>query len=138
MSEALVQGTSAWFAMVGTAIADASAQVGIPSDLHLSVLERYVDGTMLGDGLRQGLRIDIVGGSLAFRAGVLPDETAEVVIEVTAATARRLNLLLSADSAYAQTAARAATDGDFRIHGDLGALGPVFALAHDRIVEHTR
>jgi hypothetical protein len=81
MSEALVQGTAAWFAMVGAAIADAAAQVGIPPDRHLSVLERYVDGTMLGDGLRQGFRIDIVGGSLAFRAGVLPDETAEVVIE---------------------------------------------------------
>lgn len=93
---------------------------------------------MLGDGLRQGLRIGIVRGALAFRAGVLQDETADVVIEVTAATARKLNLLFSTDPAYAQAVSKAAALGDFRSHGDLGALGPVFASAHDRIVEHTR
>jgi hypothetical protein len=138
MTEPLAQGTAPWFAMAGAAIVEAAAQVGISPHLHLSVLERYVDGTMLGDGFRQGLRIDVGGGSLAFRSGVLPDETADVMIEVMAATARRLNLLFSADPAYEQTAAQAAKDGHLRVRGDLGALGPVFAYAHDRIVEHTR
>lgn len=141
MTGALVQGTAPWFAMVGVAITQAAARVGIPPDLNLSFLERYVDGAML-DGpdsaLHQGLRIDVVRGSLAFRSGVLADETAEVVIEVTVDTARRLNLLYSADPAYAQAAAKAIKDGSLRIHGDPGALRPVFALAHDRIVAQTR
>jgi len=127
---------------VGVAIAEAAERLGIPPDLDLSVLERYVYGERLDNGLHQGLRVDVVGvdvvgGSLAFRSGVLAGETAQVVIDVTAATARQLNLLLSADPAYAQVFGKAMQDGHLRIHGDLGALGPVFALAHDRIVEQT-
>ncbi|MBN9146571.1 MULTISPECIES: hypothetical protein [unclassified Novosphingobium] len=137
MTGALVQGTAPWFAMVGVAIAEAAERLGIPPDLDLSVLERYVYGERLDNGLHQGLRVDVVGGSLAFRSGVLAGETAQVVIDVTAATARQLNLLLSADPAYAQVFGKAMQDGHLRIHGDLGALGPVFALAHDRIVEQT-
>jgi len=138
MPEALTHGTTPWFEMVGAAIIDAAEQVGLPPELHLSFVERYVDGVMMPNGLCQGLRIDIDRGSLSFRAGVLPDEKADVVIEVTTATARQLNLLHSADPAYARAVAQAIKNGSLRSWGDLGALGQVFALAHDRVVAGSR
>jgi hypothetical protein len=137
VTEKLPQGTAAWFAMVGAEIVRVAAKVGLPPGLRLSVIERYVDGAVLEDGVHQGLRIEVADGTLAYRTGVRGGETADVVIEVTAQTARQLNLLLSADPAYRQTLSEAASRGDFRINGDLGALGHVFDMAHDSIVRRT-
>jgi hypothetical protein len=137
VTEKLPQGTAAWFAMVGVEIVRVAAKVGLPPGLRLSVIERYFDGAALEKGVYQGLRIEVADGTLAYRTGVRADETADVVIEVTAQTARQLNLLLSADPAYRQTLSDAASRGDFRVSGDLGALGQVFNMAHDSIVRRT-
>lgn len=138
MTDPLVQGTASWFAMVGAEIRAAATQVGLPGDLRISVVERYVDGVELEGGLQQGLRIDVMDGVLAFRSGVSPGETADVVIDVTAGTARQLNLLFSDDPGYEQAVAEAVACGAMTVSGDLGALGPVFAFVHDRIVAQTR
>lgn len=137
MTAKLQQGTAPWFDMVGVEIVRAAMQIGLSPDLHLSVIERYIDGSELQEGLRQGLRIDVIDGALTYRTGVHSDEIADVVIEVTAKAARKLNLLLSVDPDYEAALAAAVSLGDFRMCGDLGPLGPVFQQAHDPIVERT-
>ena len=53
--------------MVGAEIAKAASQLGLPPELRLSVIERYVDGAELDDGLFQGLRIDAISGACVGR-----------------------------------------------------------------------
>lgn len=137
MTEQLLHGTVAWFDMVGAEIVKAAAQFELPRDLRFSVIERYVDGADLGDGLCQGLRISVADGRVVCRTGARADETADVVIEVTAVVARELNLLFGADPAHRQALNDAIASGELRTSGDLGSLGPVFDMAHDRIVERT-
>jgi hypothetical protein len=103
----------------------------------MSMIERYLDGAELENGLRQGLRIMVEDGALACRMGVGPDETADVVIEVTGRAARRLNLLFSADPAYRQTLAEAVGRAELMVSGDLGPLAPILDMAHDGIVRRT-
>jgi hypothetical protein len=137
MSDQSPQGTIAWFDLVGAEIVKAAARIGLPRNLRLSVIERYVDGVALHDGLYQGLRIDVADGALICRAGVRPEENADVVIEVTTLAARRLNLLPSSDPEFHRALADAVAQGELRINGDLGPLEPVFDLAHDDIVRRT-
>lgn len=138
MIKRLPQGSVVWFEMVGAEIVKAAAQIGLPCHLRLSVIERYVDGAEIGGGFRQGLRIDVADGKIAIRTGVPDDDVADVVIEVTAKTARRLNLLRSKEAAYLDALEAATARGNIRINGDLGPLESVFQRAHDRIVERTR
>jgi hypothetical protein len=137
MTAKLLQGSIAWFDMVGAEIVKAAGQLGLPRDLRMSLIERYVDGAELDDGLRQGLRIDVIDGVLACRTGVRADETTEVVIEVTAMAARQLNLLPSTDPAYRRRLDEAVSLGTLRVRGDLEPIARVFDMAHDRIVSRT-
>lgn len=137
MTQKLPQGTAAWFDMVGNELVRAAAEVKLPPDLRLSVLERYTDGAEIEAGVRQGLRIDVADAAIVPRTGVYDDEVADVMIEVTAGLARRLNLLLSSDPSYADTLETATAMGDLRVSGALGPIEHVFRLAHDRIVKGT-
>lgn len=60
----LDQGTTAWLEMAGTLMCEAAARAGLPPDLSVSLVERYTDGAELPNGLVQGLRFDIVAGTL--------------------------------------------------------------------------
>lgn len=137
-NEQLPPGTPAWLTMVGTLMREAAAQAGLPPSLTVSFVERYTDGAALADGLVQGLRFDITGGQPSFRVGVRPDETADIVVEITAAAARQLNALYSHDPAYAAAQAELLRTGDMRVVGDPAQLGPWLAAVHDPIVARTR
>lgn len=137
MTGKLPQGSHAWFDMVGEEIVKAAAQVALPRGLRMSIIERYIDGAEFENGFCQGLRVDVDDGALACRTGVGADETADVVIEVTRPTARRLNLLFSADPIYRRTLAEAVARGELRVSGDLGTLAPILDMAHDGIVRRT-
>lgn len=133
----ICQGTLAWFEMVGRLLGEAARQANLSPDLNVSFVERYSDGADLGGGLVQGIRLDIIWGKLAFRSGVSPHETADVVMEITAAAARELNTLRTDDPAYQQRRERFIETGDIRVQGDPSRLGGWLDVAHDPIVDHT-
>jgi hypothetical protein len=137
MSTRLAHGTEAWFEMVGRLMCEAAARAALPPDLNFSLVERYLDGVPRSDGFVQGLRFDIRDGQPCFRVGALPDEEADVTVEVTAAASRKLNTLYANDPRYAAALARLQASGELRIHGDLAGLGVWFGGVHDPIVERT-
>lgn len=130
-------GTIAWFEMVGTVMADAARRANLPTDLTVSLVERYTDGSVLSDGLVQGIRFDIVGGKPSYRVGARADEQADITIEVTAAAARELNMLRSADPRYKTALDRFLRTSEMRMHGDISRLGDWLAAVHDPIVDRT-
>ncbi len=131
------QGTTAWFEMAGTLMSEAASRAGLSPELNVSLLERYTDGIELSDGLVQGLRFDITGGKPSFRVGVRQDERADVVVELPAAAARRLNTLRSADPQYQTARDHFVSEGEMRVDGDPGRLGRWLAAVHDPIVDRT-
>jgi hypothetical protein len=133
----LRQGTTAWFQMVGTLMCEAASQAGLAPDLDLTLIERYADGAEIGEGLIQGIRFDVIKGKPQFRVGVLPNEQGDITIELTAAAARKLNLLRSADPEYRTALEAVLGSGDLRVKGDLSRLGGWFGTLHDPIVEQT-
>lgn len=133
----LPQGEADWFRMVGTLICQAVLRSGLSPQVDLSLIERYSDGQPLSDGLIQGLRIDIRRGVPSFRVGVRREERADVMIEVSAAAARRLNALRSADPAYSAAIDRDLRQGALRIEGDLSPFAAWFGEIHDQIVDRT-
>ena len=137
MSARLAHGSAAWFEMAGRLMCEAAARAGLPPDLKLSLVERYIDGVELADGLVQGLRFDIAGGEATFRVGARPAERADITVEVTAAASRELNSLYSADPRYAAATARLTRGGALRVDGDPSRLGAWFGAVHDPIVDHT-
>lgn len=130
-------GTTAWFEMVGTIMAEAARRAELPADLTVSLVERYTDGVVLADGLVQGIRFEIVGGKPSFRVGARPYEQADITIEVTAAVARELNALRSTDPRYRTVLDRFLGTGEMRMHGDISRLGDWLAMVHDPIVDRT-
>jgi hypothetical protein len=94
------QGTTAWFEMVGTLMSQAAWEAGLPPELDVSLVERYTDGVELSEGLVQGIRFDIDRGKPSFRVGVGQDDRADITVEITAAAARKLSTLFSADPIY--------------------------------------
>lgn len=136
-SEKVRQGTPAWFEMVGTLMAGAAARSGLPADLNIALVERYTDGIELSDGLVQGIRFEIANGQASFRVGVRRDERADITVEVTAAAARELNALHSADPAYAVARDTFLSTGEMRVDGDLSQLGDWLEAVHDPIVDRT-
>ncbi|ATE64674.1 hypothetical protein [Rhizorhabdus dicambivorans] len=134
----LVQGSEAWFDMVGTVMSDAAARAGLPADLNISLVERYTDGSLLLNGLIQGLRFEIVAGKPRFRIGAGPTERGDILIEITSAAARELNLLHAADPAYHAALGRFIESGEMRIDGDPARLGDWLGSVHDPIVDRTR
>ncbi len=134
----LVQGTAAWFEMVGRLLVDAASRAALPADLNVSLVERYSDGTGLSDGLVQGLRFELLGGKPVFRAGVGPSERGDVTIEVTAAAARTLNTLYADDPHFAEARGRFLATGEMVVAGDPSRFGAWFDTVHDPIVDRTR
>jgi len=130
-------GSAAWFGMVGALMCEAAREAALPPGLHLSLVERFLDGAALPGGQVAGLRFDIRDGRPAFRIGVGPDETGDIMIEVTAAASRTLNTLYGADPRFAAEFTRLQKAGALRIAGDLGQLGSWFDAVHDRIVART-
>ena len=134
----LAHGTREWFGMVGEVMLDAAARAGLAPDLHVSLVERYIDGAPLGAGLVQGLRFAIRGGQAAFRIGAGLDERGDITLEVTAAGARQLNTLSGADPCFRASVAALRDSGHLHIDGDLAQLGDWFGAVHDEIVRRTR
>jgi hypothetical protein len=134
----LSQGTADWLEMAGLLMCDAASRADLPSDLTVSLVERYTDGVVLSDGLIQGIRFELAEGRPSFRIGVRPNERADVVVEITAAAARRLNMLRSDDPAYAAARDRYLETGEMRVEGDPSRLGDWLEAVHDPIVARTR
>lgn len=133
----IAHGTMAWFEMVGRLVCEAADRAGLPPDLRWSLVERYRDGSTLPDGRLQGLRIEIQNGTPSFRIGVGPDERGDVTIEIRREVARELNLLYSADPAFAHARDRALRTGEMRVDGDLAPAAAWLEAAHDPIVDRT-
>ncbi|MGQ9371214.1 hypothetical protein [Azospirillum sp. ST 5-10] len=131
------QGTAAWFAMVGTLMCAAVSRAGLAPDLNWSLVERYSDGAFLPNGRLQGIRFDIANGRPSFEVGVDGDERGDVTIEVSAAAARELNRLRTADPAYAAALDRATRLGQIRVTGDLSSMADWLTAIHDPIVDLT-
>jgi hypothetical protein len=123
--------------MVGQLMVEAATASGLSPDLHLSLVERYSDGTELSEGLVQGIRFDIRGGVPSFRIGVGREERGDVTIEITAAAARELNRLRSDDPSYPTTREGFLVTGEMRVAGDPSRLGAWLAAVHDPIVART-
>lgn len=135
----IVQGTPEWLDMIGRILTDAAEEAGLPLDMNLSFVERYVDGADIGDGRVQGIRLDIERGRPSYRIGAGRDEQGDIVVEVTARAARELNHLYSDDPAYAALFERYRVLGEWKVvKGDLAELGDWLASTHDRIVDRTR
>lgn len=133
----VAHGTAAWFDMVGRVLQDAATQAKLAPDVHVCLVERYIDGRELGQGLVQGLRFEIVGGKPAFRRGARQDERGDITVEVTQAASHALNILYAADPRFLTTLADVQAKGEFTVDGDLVRLGTWFEVAHDRIVDRT-
>lgn len=133
----LVQGTLGWFEMVGELMCEAANAARPPSDLNISLIERYVDGVTLPNGFGQGLRFEIENGVPQFRSGCGPEESGDVTIEITAAAARTLNLLLSSDPMFAAAQGEFVDSGEMRISGDFAPFEGLLGDVHDRIVART-
>ena len=133
----LRHGTKDWFEMVGALMSEAASQAGLSPELNLSLVERYTDGVELSEGLVQGIRFDIVNGKPSFRVGAQKDERADVTIEITAAAARELNRLRSADPSYPTARDKFLGTGEMRVDGDPSQLGGWLDAVHDPIVDRT-
>lgn len=130
------QGSRAWFEMVGQVMSDAARHAALPAETHVSLVERYTDGTDFGDGLVQGFRFDIVAGQPSYRVGAKPDERGDITIEVTGAVARELNAMPA--DASAQARRRHLETGGIRQQGDVSMLGDWFFEVHRHILARTR
>jgi len=133
----LVQGSHAWFEMVGTVVCNALNEGRPYSSFGWAFVERYSDGGRLADGLIQGIRFDVREGVATYRVGVQPDERGDVTIEVTAIVARALNLLHTGDPHFDSARERAIDTGALRIEGDLSPIATALAQTHDHIVDRT-
>lgn len=134
----LEHGTAEWFDMVGTLMSDAASRSGLAPDLTVSFVERYTDGTELSGGWVQGIRFDIVDGKPSYRVGAGLEESADIVVEVTAAAARQLNLLRTTDARFAVVRDEILRSSDMRVEGDISRLGAWLESVHDPIVERTK
>jgi len=133
----LHQGTAAWFEMVGTLMCKAASQSGLSPNLNVSLVERYTDGVELSEGLVQGLRFDIVCGRPSVKVGAQHGEEADITIEVTAAAARALNNLYSADPDYSAALETFLSIDEMRVDGDPARMGGWQRTVHDAIVDRT-
>ncbi|WP_413626489.1 hypothetical protein [Luteibacter sp. Lutesp34] len=134
----LEHGTPEWFELVGTLMSDAASRSSLAPDLTVSFVERYTDGTELSGGWVQGIRFDLVDGKPSYRVGVGLDEGADIVVEVTAAAARQLNLLRTNDARFAVVRDEILRSSDMRVEGDISRLGAWLESVHDPIVERTK
>lgn len=134
----LTQGTSEWFEMVGRLMIQAASDAELARSLNVSFVERYTDGVEVQDGRVQGIRFDVVAGVGSYRIGAEREETADIVVEITAEAARRLNSLRAGDPAYPAVRQRYLETGEMRVTGDPARLGAWLEDVHDPIVERTK
>jgi hypothetical protein len=137
-SDKVLQGTEEWFEMVGELMCEAAAGSELSPALNLSFVERYTDGAEISEGRVQGIRFDIHSGKPTFRVGVQRHEQADIIVEITAAAARTLNGLRSADPAYPTAHERYLATGEMRVEGNPASLGAWLENVHDPIVDRTR
>lgn len=83
---------------------------------HISLVERYIDGAELSEDL-VGYPFDVVAGKASFRVGARPDERADVTVEMTAAAARALTVLVGADPNYPATRDDCLSTAEMRVDG---------------------
>jgi hypothetical protein len=133
----LRQGSVAWFEMVGALLCDAALTSGLSPQGDVSLVERYIDGALLSDGLVQGFRFAVSGGKPSFRVGANADEQADITVLISAAAARTLNLLYNADPQYPEAFANFQRAGDIDVVGDITMLGAMLTSIHDAIVDRT-
>lgn len=133
----LIQGTAAWFNMVGTLMREAATRSGLSPEINVSFVERYIDGCEIAKDLVQGIRFDIVDGIASFRIGAERNERGDVTVEITAPAARALNALYSADPNYRAAREKFLSSGEMRVDGDASRLGDWLAAVHDPIVDRT-
>ncbi|MBB3644521.1 hypothetical protein FHX14_000680 [Rhizobium sp. BK619] len=138
MDAKIRQGTAAWFDMVGQTMCEAALRAELAPDLNLTLIERYTDGIELADCLIQGLRFDIIDGRPSFRSGARRDEQGDIIIQITAAAARELNLLHNADPQYPKSIERVLTTGEMQVDGDPSLMGSWLKAVHDPIVDRTK
>jgi len=134
----LTQGTPGWFHMIGETLVDAATNANLPDDMNLSFVERYSDGEEIGDGLVQGIRLDIRGGKPSYRIGAGRDERGDLNVLVTAKAARMLNSVPSGDPRYGELQDRYQASGEWHADGDLSGLGDWLEATHDPIVARTK
>lgn len=133
----LLHGTTAWFEMVGLQMREAAERSGLPTDLNVSLVERYTDGRDLGGDLVFGIRFDMSGGVPSFRVGVREQERGDITITISSAAARALNHMRSDDPAYTTARDQFRSSGEMRVDGDLSQLGDWLGAVHDVIVDRT-
>jgi hypothetical protein len=136
-NEKLLHGTPKWFDMVGTAMRNAALQAELSPDVNVCLVERYTNGIEFEPGLVQGLRFEIIGGTPSFTLGVRRDERGDITVEVTTAASHKLNTLHSANPEFGVAFAELQAEGEFKVDGDLSALGSWFTAVHDQIVDRT-
>lgn len=129
--------TVARFEKVEGLMCESAARTALPPGLNFGLVERDLDGIPLSGGFVQCLHFDIRDGQPSFMAGAMPDEKADVTVEVTAAASRELNTLYANDPRYVAGLARLQASGELKIRGDLVDLGAWFARVHDPIVDCT-
>jgi hypothetical protein len=132
----VLQGTPAWFEMVGHVMSEAVKKAMLQPGQNVSLVERYTDGEALEDGLVQGFRFDIIGGKPSYRVGVRPEERGDITIEVSSKVARELNHMTAAASAIAREAYL--KTGEMRQDGDPSILGDWFGQVHRSILARTK
>lgn len=131
----VLQGTAAWFEMVGAIMTNAASKTKLAPDLNIALVERYTDGIRLANGLYQGIRLEINDGQFSFRVGVEKDERADITVEVTAAAARRLNLVHGEE--YQAERQAFLKSGEMRVDGDPARMGSWMDATHDQTVDRT-
>ncbi|MBB6122782.1 hypothetical protein [Sphingobium subterraneum] len=131
------QGTEEWFYMAGSVIVQAIEDAGVSPSENFSLVERYTDGTVMSNGLVQGIRIEIIDGRPSFRVGAQENESADVTVEVTAAAARKLNALHNSSPDYEAVRTAFLNTGEMRVTGDVAKIGSWLDAAHDPIVDRT-
>ncbi|ATE67254.1 hypothetical protein [Rhizorhabdus dicambivorans] len=130
-------GTTAWFEMLGEAMCDAAAKAGLPSDFTISVVEHFVDGAELSDGLFEGFRFNIVNGKPSFEIGARREERGDITLDVTKACSRELNMLHTDDPRYQAAVGRLVGNGEMKVDGDVSRLGSWLGPVHDIVVDRT-
>lgn len=133
----LVQGSSAWFELVGVSVCSAVERAGSPWPRNWTLVERYSDGERLPNGLIQGIRFDLRAGACTYGVGVAPEERGDATITVQSATARALNLLYRHDPRFETGMKRAFESGAMTVEGDLSPIAAALAESHDAIVDRT-
>ncbi len=126
-----------WFQMQEREVRDALSQADMPHGFRFSLVERFLGGSTLANGMMQGFRIEIDGPNATFRRGVLPDESAEAVIEITMEGLDRLVHMSSHDPALPGIVEQLTESGHLVRRGPLERVASLSHKVHHRVFEQT-